>query len=95
MDRPRERPAHGWLHLTHLLPQPPDSATPFPDFLQIACQAKASEREDEPHTAWVDTEGYELRSRLVAVEEALKETTCSPRSPSSSVNSSWKALTRA
>ncbi|PRX66030.1 NUDIX domain-containing protein [Nonomuraea fuscirosea] len=30
----------GWLHLTHLLPQPPGPAAPFPDFLQIVCQAR-------------------------------------------------------
>jgi hypothetical protein len=39
----------GRLHLTHLLPQPSDPTTPYPDFLQIVCQAKASGREDEPH----------------------------------------------
>ncbi|GAA3191936.1 NUDIX domain-containing protein [Nonomuraea roseoviolacea] len=64
----------GWLHLTHLLPQPPDPATPYPDFLQIVCQAEASGREGGPDSAWVDTEGYELGSRLVTVEEALRET---------------------
>ncbi|MEV0162470.1 NUDIX domain-containing protein [Nonomuraea fuscirosea] len=64
----------GWLHLTHLLPQPPGPAAPFPDFLQIVCQARASGRESTPDTEWVDTEGYELRSRLVTVEEALRET---------------------
>ncbi|MEV5893825.1 hypothetical protein [Nonomuraea fuscirosea] len=64
----------GWLHLTHLLPQPPDPAAPFPDFLQVVCQAKASGRAGTPYTEWVDTEGYELRSRLVTVEEALRET---------------------
>jgi ADP-ribose pyrophosphatase YjhB (NUDIX family) len=64
----------GWLHLTHLAPQPDDYRFPYPDFLQFVYTATASQRDGGPDVEWSDTEGYEQSSRLVTVEQALART---------------------
>lgn len=64
----------GWLHLMHLAPPQSDDASVYPDFLQLIYHATASRRDGALEQDWVDTDGYELRSRLITVEEALAET---------------------
>lgn len=58
----------GWLHLELLEPQPDDHPYPHPDFLQLVCVGRAHERLNGPEV-WVDTEGWEQGSRLVALDE--------------------------
>jgi 8-oxo-dGTP pyrophosphatase MutT (NUDIX family) len=58
----------GWLHFEHLSQQPDDYPNPHPDFLQIVCTGSASVR-DHRHDAWTDTEGYEVASELVPIED--------------------------
>jgi hypothetical protein len=64
----------GWLHLMHLAPRQPGDSSVYPDFLQVIYCATASQRDGALDQDWVDTDGYELRSRLVTVGEALEET---------------------
>jgi 8-oxo-dGTP pyrophosphatase MutT (NUDIX family) len=66
----------GWLHLTHLGPRPSDERQqlPFPDFLQVVFCAKALERVGGRDAQWTDSEDYELTSRLVTLDDALRDT---------------------
>lgn len=64
----------GWLHLEHLTTQPADWPFPHPDFLQVVCVGRATERDDVQGGEWTDTEGWELRSTLVDLDEALSRT---------------------
>ena len=61
----------GWLHFEHLMPQPVDHPWPHPDFLNLVVVANASERVGGIDGGWTDTEGFELSSRTVTIEEAL------------------------
>jgi ADP-ribose pyrophosphatase YjhB (NUDIX family) len=73
LDRDSVRPL-GWLHLEHLAPRRPDDPYPYPDLLQVVFCGTATERDGGPDVEWTDTEGYELRSRLVTVDEARATT---------------------
>lgn len=65
----------GWLHLEHLAPRRPNDPHPYPDFLQVVFYGTAAERDGQPDVAWSDTDGYELRSRLVTIDEAREIST--------------------
>ncbi|MGW6449955.1 NUDIX hydrolase [Lentzea sp. NPDC055074] len=69
LDRESLRPL-GWLHFEHLAPRRPGYLYPYPDFLQVVFQGVATERAGG--SDWVDTDGYELSSRLVTVAEARR-----------------------
>lgn len=73
----------GWLHLEHLRAPEQGYPYPHPDFLQVVLVASSTSREGGEHGDWTDTEGYELRSRLVSIDEArmLTATTDMPASP--------------
>lgn len=73
----------GWLHLEHLRAPPQGCPYPHPDFLQVVLVASSTFREGGEQGDWTDTEGYELRSRLVSIDEArmLTATADMPASP--------------
>jgi ADP-ribose pyrophosphatase YjhB (NUDIX family) len=60
----------GWLHLEHLKAPPRGHPFPHPDFLQVVLMASSTFRDGGEHGDWTDTEGYELCSRLVSIDEA-------------------------
>jgi hypothetical protein len=60
----------GWLHLEHLKTPPQDYQLPHPDFLQVVLVANATSRDGGVENDWRDTEGFEMRSRLVSIDEA-------------------------
>ena len=60
----------GWLHMEHLSPRPSDYPYPHPDAFQLVIAARADARADAGDTDWTDTEGYELRSKLVPLRDA-------------------------
>lgn len=62
----------GWMHLENLDPQPHDHRFPHPDFLQYVYTARASEGPDGRDPNWTDTDGYELSSCLMSIEEAMQ-----------------------
>jgi hypothetical protein len=64
----------GWLHLEHLGPRRLHDPYPYPDFLQVVFCGTATDRDGGRDVAWTDTEGYELRSSLVTVDEARRRT---------------------
>jgi len=61
----------GWLHFEYLELQPEDHPFPHPDFLQYVYTARAGEGPEPRDQAWVDTEGYELGSVLMTIDEAI------------------------
>ena len=73
----------GWLHLEHLRAPPQHHLFPHPDFLQVVLVASSTFRDGGEQGDWTDTEGYELRSRLVSIDEAriLTSTADMPTSP--------------
>jgi ADP-ribose pyrophosphatase YjhB (NUDIX family) len=73
----------GWLHLEHLRTPPRGYEFPHPDFLQVVLIANATTRDGGLESDWTDTEGYEMRSRLVSISEARVITSGSdmPASP--------------
>ena len=73
LDRDSLRPL-GWLHLEHLAPRRPDDPYPYPDLLQVVLCGTATERDGGPDVEWTDTDGYELASRLVTIDEARDKT---------------------
>ena len=58
----------GWLHYEHQTAADPDRRWPSPDFVQVVLGARAVGRERDD---WTDTEGYELTSTLVTLDEAV------------------------
>lgn len=67
----------GWLHMEKLDHPDPNDPFPHPDFLQYVYAGRADEdREREP--GWTDTEGYELSSSLMSIEEALQQCAYDP-----------------
>jgi NUDIX domain len=64
----------GWLHLEHLRTPPDDYPYPYPDFLQPVLVAHSTSRDGDIDGDWTDTEGYELRSELVSLGEAIIRT---------------------
>jgi 8-oxo-dGTP pyrophosphatase MutT (NUDIX family) len=65
----------GWIHLQRLGPCPPAHPDLDPEFLQLVFQASASARDLQDDGTWSDTEGFETRSELVSLDEALKRCT--------------------
>ena len=61
----------GWLHMENLEPQPEDHPFPHPDFLQYVYTARAGEGAEPRDQAWVDTEGWEVESSLMTIDDAL------------------------
>lgn len=61
----------GWLHLEHLLPVPGGYPWPNPDFCQVVGTAEAVRRTGGIDSDWRDTEGYEARSELMLIGDAL------------------------
>ncbi len=62
----------GWLHFEHLREQPVDHPWPHPDFLQVVYTGRASDRDRGADVEWTDTEGYELSSQRMTLEDAAK-----------------------
>ncbi len=73
----------GWLHLEHLRKPPKGYPFPHPDFLQVVYVAGSNSRDGGEDNEWTDTEGYELCSRLVSIDEArsLTSATDMPAGP--------------
>lgn len=71
IDRDSLRPL-GWLHLEHLGPRRPHDPYPYPDVLQVVFCSTATDRDGGRDVSWSDTDGYELRSRLVTIDEARR-----------------------
>lgn len=66
----------GWLHFHILRPQRPEEhGLPHPDFLQVVYAGAARSRDGGRESDWTDTEGYELHSQLLPLEEALTTVT--------------------
>ncbi len=61
----------GWLRFEHLTPPPRDHAFPYPDFCQVVLAGRAHDRDGGPAADWTDTEGYEVTSRLMSIDDAL------------------------
>jgi 8-oxo-dGTP pyrophosphatase MutT (NUDIX family) len=61
----------GFLHFEHLAPPPDDYPYPHPDFLQLVCRGRASER---PSDDWQDIDGYVQRSWLETPSRARQLT---------------------
>ncbi len=68
----------GWLHLEHLAPRRPNDPYPYPDVVQVVFCGSACERDGGPDVTWADTDGYELGSRLLTVDEARKQPSIDP-----------------
>lgn len=68
----------GWLHFEHLMPRPPEDRMPNPDFLQVVLAGTATDRDGGPDVTWTDTEGFESRSRLVTVDDAIANEAMDP-----------------
>ncbi|MGH9291036.1 MAG: NUDIX hydrolase [Acidimicrobiales bacterium] len=64
----------GWLHLEYLTPQREDHPFPHPDFLQVVYVGRATERDCADGAEWTDMGGWEVRSRLVTLDEAISQT---------------------
>jgi 8-oxo-dGTP pyrophosphatase MutT (NUDIX family) len=82
----------GWLHFEHLNRQADDAVLPHPDFLQVVFTGCAVERAGDE--TWTDTEGYEISSCLVRVNEASERFAGDPL-PVCSLARSWRAECRA
>lgn len=61
----------GWLHMEKLGPQSSDDPFPHPDFLQYVYTGSAAEGPNGRDSSWTDTEGYELSSCLMTLDEAV------------------------
>jgi len=59
----------GWLHFEHLTPPPRDHPFPHPDFCQVVLAGWARERDGGPEANWTDTDGYEVGSQLMSINE--------------------------
>jgi ADP-ribose pyrophosphatase YjhB (NUDIX family) len=64
----------GWLRLTHLGTKPAISTGPHPDFLQLVFTARVTGRDAAAKAGWTDTDGYELASSLVTLDDAIART---------------------
>jgi ADP-ribose pyrophosphatase YjhB (NUDIX family) len=60
----------GWLHFAQLGPLPPGSYEPHPDFVHLMLTGTGTRRDS---ANWSDTEGEEISSWLVPVDEARRE----------------------
>jgi len=60
----------GWLHFEHLREQSVDHPWPHPDFLQVVYAGRASDRDGGADVEWTDTEGYELSSQRMTLDDA-------------------------
>ncbi|MFI5047142.1 MAG: hypothetical protein ACHQIG_08760, partial [Acidimicrobiia bacterium] len=60
----------GWLHLEHATPRDDDWPYPHPDFLQVVFVGTAVDRFGGRDAEWTDTEGFELESVLMTLDDA-------------------------
>lgn len=68
----------GWLHMENLQGQPADHPFPHPDFLQYVYTATAAEGPDGRDPDWSDTDGYEVSSCLMSIDEAAAQLSDDP-----------------
>lgn len=71
----------GWLHFEHLTPVAPDHPWPNPDSFSAVVVGSAIRRDASD---WVDTQGYELQSRVVPIRDlpgAVTDELCVPFLP--------------
>lgn len=68
----------GWLHMENVDPQPEDHPFPHPDFLQYVYTATAAEGPEGRDPDWTDTEGYEVSSCLMPIDEAIERLSDDP-----------------
>lgn len=61
----------GWLHMETLEPQPADHPFPHPDFLQYVYTGRAAAGAAGRNPEWTDTDGYEVSSCLMSIDEAI------------------------
>lgn len=62
----------GWLHLDkQLTERPPDHPFPYRDFVMVVWSGVASDREGGRDNEWTDTEGFELSSELMTIDDAI------------------------
>ena len=73
----------GWLRLRHLGPEPEGNQGPYPDFLQLVFTGTATQRDGglDADAEWIDTDGYELESSLVTLDEAIERTSLDMHAP--------------
>ena len=70
----------GWLHLEYLRPLPDDHPFPHPDFCQVVLAGRATKRAGEHAASWTDTDGYEISSQLMTVQDAWQAASGDPAS---------------
>lgn len=68
----------GWLHMEKLDPQSADDRYPHPDFLQYVYSGRAVEGPGGRDPEWTDTEGYELSSCLMSLDDAIAKLSDEP-----------------
>jgi ADP-ribose pyrophosphatase YjhB (NUDIX family) len=61
----------GWLHFEHLLERPVDHEYPHADFFMVVYAGTARERDGGYDCDWTDTEGVEVSSELLTIDEAI------------------------
>jgi 8-oxo-dGTP pyrophosphatase MutT (NUDIX family) len=71
----------GWIHLESLSEPSPDRPFPSPDVFMTVLQVEPSHAE-AGHETWIDTEGFILESRFIAVEDLPVEIWADPISAS-------------
>ena len=70
----------GWLHLEYLRPLPEDHSFPHPDFCQVVLAGQATGPASGHAASWTDTDGYEISSQLMTVEDAWEAVSGDPAS---------------
>ena len=61
----------GWLHLEHLNDRPPGHRYVDADFLMVVYAARAHDRDGGRDNPWSDTEGHEVSSQLLPIDDAI------------------------
>jgi ADP-ribose pyrophosphatase YjhB (NUDIX family) len=61
----------GWLHFEHLLERPSDHEYAYADFFMVVYAGVARERDGGHLADWTDTEGVEVSSELLTLDEAV------------------------
>jgi ADP-ribose pyrophosphatase YjhB (NUDIX family) len=61
----------GWLHIEFFNEVPPDHPYPHPDIVQLVFTGRATTQDDAPGGEWRDTEGWEQRTRVASLAEAM------------------------
>ena len=70
----------GWLHVEYLRPLPDSHPSPHPDFCQVVLAGQAAGRVGGSAAEWTDTDGYEISSQLMTVEDAWQAVSGDPAS---------------